>query len=1287
MTIGAGGIDASAAFQSFYGQSKVTLGASQTWNVANANTAGNPTGFNNGEDISFQAQAAGTAFNLGGHTLTTTGPGQINLTSGYTLSNGTINSGNDFFTIQGGTSRVTTIMNTVNLIVTSGTLRVQGNSGAGGVSMVSNAPVTVNGGIFSIRNNTAGLSTTQSGNITLNSGSGLSYQVDTAGASTTSGNIAANGATTWRVAGAGTPTNGASITGNLSGSGNITYLNTATGATGGFVRLSGDNSGYSGAFTLSGASGNRILRLASATAGSAAATWNVETANILQVDGVSVQLGALNGGGTVTNSSTAAPAAITVGAGVFSGAINDGASQPTTLTKTGPGTLVLTGLNTYTGATTVSGGILVTTPDQTGTGAVSIADGAAFGTQVKTAETSLSTGNMTVGTSTGGTLQFDYGNHPNPTVAALAVNDLLLAGTSTVQIAGKSLTAGTFPVLQYTTLNGASAPVSSLNLKLPTRTNGSLSEPTPGIVSVTITDTQQVKWDGDLSNDWDIDPDGSGSTGTANWRTTVTNDDTRYIQGANGTDVVTFDDSATGGGTVNLTTTLSPLGLTVNNSTAKDYTFTGSGKLSGFTGLEKLGDGMLTLANTAANDYSGGTVITAGTLRLGDGTTPGAGAISGPIENSGTLVINRPDDHDFLNALTGAGVLEKAQASTMTFPAPTTLNHPLVISGGKVRFANGGFVNDAISGVGGLETNATLDLAGSTPNTHTGLTTVTAGALRLSKSAEGIDAVGGDIDITGTGTLAILANEQVPDTATIRALGSSNDSLAGSTGVETFANAVVNGTSTATQMILRNTPVITGSATIQQGVLSIASSHSATINAVNLTAATGILRLAGNTGPTTLNVGTGGITASAGTIEVKLGNSDQDAVLNLSGNVTATGNLSFTNGNYTGANLNVVRLNGSRTFDITTGITVMNPDLGDFIDSELNTVPGTLVKTGAGALVMDASCRATHSGGTTVSAGALRVHGEHTGAIQVDADGSLGGLGEVANATVEGTLTPGGAGAPAVGHLESTGTVTFAPGSDQLVEIGNWLGTNETVGTDWDYLTVNSLAYTATAENKHVIRVTGPTAGFTETNKTLAIASSTAAVAGFDPAVIEIDATGFSGTGTWAVQLTGTVVELVYSAAAGSPYEDWAADQGLDETNDGIGDDPDQDGQNNLVEFALNSTALSGASSGKRVGKIATAGGESALTITFPVRDGASFSGTTEQVSAAVDGVIYRIQAGNNLGTWDLAVSEVTGADATAIQTGLPVLDAGWTYRTFRSPSPVSGDAKEFIRVVIDPAS
>ena len=54
LTLGAGGIDGTSATQAMRMESSVLIGANQTWNIINANTANSPTGFNNGEDLAFQ---------------------------------------------------------------------------------------------------------------------------------------------------------------------------------------------------------------------------------------------------------------------------------------------------------------------------------------------------------------------------------------------------------------------------------------------------------------------------------------------------------------------------------------------------------------------------------------------------------------------------------------------------------------------------------------------------------------------------------------------------------------------------------------------------------------------------------------------------------------------------------------------------------------------------------------------------------------------------------------------------------------------------------------------------------------------------------------------------------------------------------------------------------------------------------------------------------------------------------------------------------------------------------
>ena len=945
------------------------------------------------------------------------------------------------------------------------------------------------------------------------------------------------------------------------------------------------------------------------------------------------------------------------------------------LTKAGPGTLTLSGPNTYSGTTTVTQGTLVDTPEHSNAGAVTVADGATFGTLLKTVDTTLSTGNLTVGTTTGATVQLDFGNLTNPSFAPLAVNNLFFHGPSTIKVVGKNLTTGTFPLMQYTTKDPGSTVVGGLTLALPTRTTGVLSD-SANTISVNITGTQQVKWNGNVSNDWDIDPDGTGAIGTPNWLTTVTAASTRYIQGSVGTDVVTFDDTASGGAekTVNLTATMSPNGLTFNNSTS-NYTLTGPGKLSGLVGLEKNGTGMVTLANSATNDYAGTTLINAGSLRLGDGVTAGAGQITGAIQNEGTLILNRPDNFDFTNALAGAGTFEKAGPNTVSFTLNTNFTTPVKITSGKLKFNLGASLTGVLSGTGELESSAgNLDLGGSDPNTHTGRVNVTGGVLRLMKP-EGVTAVGGDIYITGAATVSILANEQIANTATIHALGTSADSLAGSTGVETYGAAVVNGVAT-TQLIMRNSQVITGTATVNQGILGVASAHTGTVGAVVMTSPTAILRVAGGSAASFMNVGAGGITASAGDVQVKFSTTDQDATLNLAGDLTTTGNFAFTNAGYPGTNLNVVNLSGNRIFNIGAGTTTtFAPDLVSATDN--------LTKSGGGTLTLNASCIATIAGGTTVSAGTLLVNGSLAGGVTVDAAATLGGSGSIGgNALVNGTLSPGGT---AIGALTGSGAVTFGPDSDLNIGIGSWTGT--AAGVDWDAVNANTLAFTATAGNPLTIHISGTPTGFTETNKTLVIGTSTNLPTGFDAAAIVLDTAGFSGSGTWQVQLTGSNVELIYTAGLVSPYDAWANAAGLTGANNGPSDDPDKDGENNQLEFALSGNPLSGKANDKVVSKIASVGGQQRLTLTLPVRSGVTFGGSPSKNGAA-DGIVYTVEGNDDLqGLWELDVTEVTGADATAIQSGLPALPTGWTYKTFRVPGTANGDAKEFIRAVVNTAA
>src|SRR6185437_4335907 len=109
-------------------------------------------------------------------------------------------------------------------------------------------------------------------------------------------------------------------------------------------------------------------------------------------------------------------------------------------------------------------------------------------------------------------------------------------------------------------------------------------------------------WDGQAGGNWDIGL-------TTNWVNIGTGLPTFYSDG----NPVLFDDNAQGTTNVNITTTVKPLSLTVNNSNL-DYAFTGSGKISGATGLIKQGTNVLSILNTGGNNYTGSTIVSNGIL-------------------------------------------------------------------------------------------------------------------------------------------------------------------------------------------------------------------------------------------------------------------------------------------------------------------------------------------------------------------------------------------------------------------------------------------------------------------------------------------------------------------------------------------------------------------------------------------------------------------------------------------------------------------------------------------------
>lgn len=1321
LTLGTAGIDMSAATQALLIQSKIALSGNQSWNVTNANTNANPFGTTGGvinaglgEDLVFAAQVSSTPMNLGGFTLGTSGTGAIAVTNGYAISNGTLNFANSNTWLQSGSSRLTSLASNLTVTVASNSnLRLRANSG--GVN--SAAPISVSGTgsklQMEINNGTASM--IQSGNLTLGNGSTLEHLVNQTGAFTVSSpSISTSGTITWLVNGSNAgPAAGVAVSGSLGGNGTIAYRNTATGANG-QVRLSGNNSGFTGSITLDGSSGNRNLRLTAASAGSSSAIWSVSTGNILEVDGVSVSLGTLNGAGSVTNSHATNAAGLSVGAGSFSGILSNGAgSGGLALTKTGIGTLSLTGANTYTGATNVNGGTLSLTTAQTGAGAATVADTATLSiTQLLDGNT-FNASSVTLGTSTGGTLSLTPS--ASPTVALLTTPNFTVNGTSVIRVTGTPVSGTT--LVDYTGSIGG-AGFAGLSVALPFRVSGTLQDDTVNTaVNLINVEGDTLKWQGNLSGTWDIDTTNGGVLGTANWKTSALPGGARYVQaGAGLVDSPVFDDSATGSTSITLNSTVSPVAITFSNSSLA-YSISGSGSIAGTTSVVKGGSAALTLAT--ANTFSGGVQLNEGTLGINHSSAIGTGPLT--IEDSTVL------DNTSGAAVTLSTNNPQSWNGDFTFTGSNSLNlgsGVAALSSNRIVTVSGSTLS--VGGISGSGRSLTKEGAGTLEvgaSTYSGSTVVNGGTLKAnsttsfssSSSVTLADAAGVVLDLSGFNqTINFLTGG-----------GSSGGNLVLGTSTlttGTVASATLGGTITGTGALIKNSSGtltlsgnnsgFTGTTTVNGGVLAVGDLVNNSLGSGNLSLNNGSILQARGTFTRTVGTGNGiasgngGFAAVGGNLTVNFGGASAAINLSSGGNVFGGGLVfgsPFADSKVIIQNpIGVNNFNSTRPVVVNSGAGGDSAELAGVISGGPAGGQSALRKSGSGRLIYSAAN--TFSGDTRVDGGTLEIANDL--ALQNSAIDTTGvGVFDFTPVTT-----------PTIGGLKGGVNLASAITSGYSGITALTLNTfNAAPLTPYSYSGVIAngaagMSLTKSGAGTQVLSGVNTYTGDTIiTSGTLSLTNACLA----DGADVRVSAVGtlnldYAGTdtvdefylngvqqfsGTWGAigsgathqtaRITGTGILNVVTGSADA-YGSWALSKGLDDSDAAHSSarsaDPDGDGVNNLAEFAFDGDPLSAASDGKIVGKIATVGGDQVLTLTLPVRTGATFSGATEQVSGLVDTIIYRVQGSADLGTFGNVISEVTGGDAAAIQSGLPGLSSGWSYRSFRTAGTVSTVSKDFMR-------
>jgi fibronectin-binding autotransporter adhesin len=645
----------------------------------------------------------------------------------------------------------------VNL--SSGSIRVGNNAalGAGTATIGNSTTLTANSSASRTLPNALSLS----GSFTL-------------GDATNSGVLNFTGAATLTGATQITNPTYVSLTGAIGEAGGARSL-TKTGA--GTLLLGASNS-FTGGTTIS--NGSLELgaseRLADAgnvtlTSGTFDLAGFTETINQFSVTAAaSVTAGTLNatGGYSFSNASSTVTVAAALGGGAAA------------LTKSGAGTVVLTGASSFGGGATITGGaVQVGNNSALGSGAVSVT-AATLQSDSATARTLANPltvgGSVTLGASNTGALTFS-----STTPVGLSDNTTLTTSVAVTfsgglsGTAGRSLTKAGSGVL---TLAGPSSVAGGITINA-----GGVTVGTGGSLGGNVT----VNGGGTLTNA--VAGGVTGNVSLSNNATfTVTNSTTMgtvsvtgtggTIGGTGGLSAASIDANVTAGGTATFSATLAGSGSFTKSGAG---TAVMSGANTGYTGRVTLADGLM--------QYTTNNVTGSGTLSLVSGTLAANSTTGRTLGNS----LVSFDGDVTIGGTANTGVTTFSGSGALTGDRTLTLLSDAVLTGGiagPFGFTKTGTSTLTINGANTFTgttrvVSGTLVLAAASPG-KTGVTNVDGGALRLGNDAALGGASGDTLVLTSGAVTSHSGNRSIANPVTL----AGNATVGGAGGTMLFTGSV-----------------------------------------------------------------------------------------------------------------------------------------------------------------------------------------------------------------------------------------------------------------------------------------------------------------------------------------------------------------------------------------------------------------------------------------------------------------------------------------------------------------